>query len=166
MNIFNEVDKFFSSLKNYLNYNIIFIIFCSLFLVTVIVVLIATSRAYEARLIKAVDMFNNYFIDNPQITEENLLSFNNKMKSKKVPKQLRKQWQQFVLYREDKASHYMSFDICVSAPIKNSSYKRAISVMNILTYVYVFAAILLNLYYSYEFSLDLDLILVLQRVLL
>lgn len=166
MNIFNEVDKFFSSLKNYLNYNIIFIIFCSLCLVTVIVVLIATSRAYEARLIKAVDMFNNYFIDNPQITEENLLSFNNKMKLRKVPKQLRKQWQQFVLYREDKASKYMSFDICVSAPIKNSSFKRAISVMNILTYVYVFAAILLNLYYSYEFSLDLDLILVLQRVLL
>lgn len=166
MNIFNEVDKFFSSLKNYLNYNIIFIIFCSLFLLTVVIVIIATSRAYEARLIKAVDMFNNYFIDNPQITEENLVSFNNKMKSRKVPKQLRKQWQQYVLYREEKASHYMSFDICVSAPIKNSSYKRAISVMNILTYIYVFAAILLNLYYSYEFSQDLDLILVLQRVLL
>ncbi len=166
MNIFNEVDKFFSSLKNYLNYNIIFIIFCSLFLLTVVIVIIATSRAYEARLIKAVDMFNNYFIDNPQITEENLVSFNNKMKSRKVPKQLRKQWQQYVLYREEKASHYMSFDICVSAPIKNSSYKRAIFVMNILTYIYVFAAILLNLYYSYEFSQDLDLILVLQRVLL
>lgn len=166
MNIFNEVDKFFSSLKNYLNYNVIFIIFCSLFLLTVVVVIITTSRAYEARLIKAVDMFNNYFIDNPQITEENLVSFNNRMKSRKVPKQLRKQWQQYVLYREDKASHYMSFDICVSAPIKNSSYKRAISVMNILTYIYVFAAILLNLYYSYEFSQDLDLILVLQRVLL
>ncbi len=166
MNIFNEVDKFFSSLKNYLNYNIIFIIFCSLFLLTVVIVIIATSRAYEARLIKTVDMFNNYFIDNPQITEENLVSFNNKMKSRKVPKQLRKQWQQYVLYREEKASHYMSFDICVSAPIKNSSYKRAISVMNILTYIYVFAAILLNLYYSYEFSQDLDLILVLQRVLL
>ena len=105
MNIFNEVDKFFSSLKNYLNYNVIFIIFCSLFLLTVVVVIITTSRAYEARLIKAVDMFNNYFIDNPQITEENLVSFNNRMKSRKVPKQLRKQWQQYVLYREDKASH-------------------------------------------------------------
>ncbi len=166
MNIFNEVDTFFSSLKNYLNYNIIFIIFGSLFLFTVLVVIISTSRAYEARLIKAIDMFNSYFIDNPQITDENLVAFNNKMKSRKVPKQLRKQWQQFVLYREDKASHYMSFDICVSTPIKNSSYKRDITVMNILTYIYVFACILLNLYFSYEFSQDLDLILVLQRVLL
>lgn len=166
MNIFNEVDKFFSSLKNYLNYNIIFIIFVSLFLVTVLFVIISTSRAYEARLIKAIDMFNNYFIDNPQITDENLVAFNNKMKSKKVPKQLRKQWQQFVLYREDKASHYMSFDVCVSTPIKNSAYKRDITVMNILTYIYVFACILLNLYFSYEYSQDLDLILVLQRVLL
>ena len=166
MNIFNEVDKFFSSLKNYLNYNIIFIIFVSLFLVTVLFIIISTSRAYEARLIKAIDMFNNYFIDNPQITDENLVAFNNKMKSKKVPKQLRKQWQQFVLYREDKASHYMSFDVCVSTPIKNSTYKRDITVMNILTYIYVFACILLNLYFSYEYSQDLDLILVLQRVLL
>lgn len=166
MNIFNEVDKFFSSLKNYLNYNVIFIIFVSLFLVTVLFVIISTSRAYEARLIKAIDMFNNYFIDNPQITDENLVAFNNKMKSKKVPKQLRKQWQQFVLYREDKASHYMSFDVCVSTPIKNSTYKRDITVMNILTYIYVFACILLNLYFSYEYSQDLDLILVLQRVLL
>ena len=166
MNIFNEVDKFFSSLKNYLNYNIIFIIFVSLFLLTVFFVIISTSRAYEARLIKAIDMFNNYFMDNPQITEENLVPFNNKMKSRKVPKQLRKQWQQFVLYRENKASYYMSFEICVSTPIKNSTYKRDITVMNILTYIYVFACILLNLYFSYEFSQDLDLILVLQRVLL
>ena len=166
MNIFNEVDKFFSSLKNYISYNEIFLIFISLFLLTVICVIISTSRAYESRLIKAIDMFNNYFIDNPQITDDNLVQFNNKMKSGKVPKLLRKQWQQFVLYREEKASHYMSFDICVAAPIRNSTYKRDITVMNILCYVFVFASILLNLYYSYEYSQGIDLILVLQRVLL
>ena len=32
-------------------------------------------------------MFNNYFIENPQINEDNLVAFNNKMKGKKVPKQ-------------------------------------------------------------------------------
>ena len=163
MNIFNEVDRFFSSLSNYIQYNEVFIIFLSLFILTILIVIISTSNAYEAKLIKAIDMFNNYFIDNPQITEDNLVAFNNKMKSRKVPKQLRKQWQQFVLYREDKASHYMSFDICVSTPIKNSSYKRDMTVMNIISYILALVAFIFNLYISYETT---ELALILQRTLL
>ncbi|HIU06031.1 MAG TPA: hypothetical protein IAC46_00315 [Candidatus Onthoplasma faecigallinarum] len=163
MNIFNEVDRFFSSLSNYIQYNEVFIIFLALFILTIFIVIISTSNAYEAKLIKAIDMFNNYFIDNPQINEENLVAFNNKMKSRKVPKQLRKQWQQFVLYREDKASHYMSFDICVSTPIKNSSYKRDITVMNIISYILALVALIFNLYISYETT---ELALILQRTLL
>ena len=163
MNIFNEVDRFFSSLSNYIQYNEVFIIFLALFILAIFIVIISTSNAYEAKLIKAIDMFNNYFIDNPQINEENLVAFNNKMKSRKVPKQLRKQWQQFVLYREDKASHYMSFDICVSTPIKNSSYKRDITVMNIISYILALAAFIFNLYISYETT---ELALILQRTLL
>ena len=163
MNIFNEVDRFFSSLSNYIQYNEVFIIVLALFILTIFIVIISTSNAYEAKLIKAIDMFNNYFIDNPQINEENLVAFNNKMKSRKVPKQLRKQWQQFVLYREDKASHYMSFDICVSTPIKNSSYKRDITVMNIISYILALVAFIFNLYISYETT---ELALILQRTLL
>ena len=124
VDIFEYVDKFFTSVGRYLTYNGIFITFAALFLFAVICVFISTSHAYEARLIKAIDMLNNYFMENPQITEENLVAFNQRMKTRKVPKQLRKQWQQFVLYREDKASHYMSFETCVSNPIKNSTYKR------------------------------------------
>ena len=123
INIFESVERFFTSVNAYIDYNTIFIIFLSLFIFTILVVIISTSQSYEAKLIKAIDMFNNYFIDNPQITEDNLVQFNNRMKMRKVPKQLRKQWQQFVLYRENKASSYMSFEACVSTPIKNSTYK-------------------------------------------
>ena len=91
-------------------------------------------------------MFNNYFIDNPQITEDNLVQFNNRMKMRKVPKQLRKQWQQFVLYRENKASSYMSFEACVSTPIKNSTYKRDVNTMNIIAYILAFLCFLFNIY--------------------
>lgn len=146
MNVFNEIDKFFSSLKNFLEMNEIFFIFVGLFLFTIFVVIISTSRAYEARLIKAIDMFNSYFVDNPQITEDNLVPFNNKMKSRKVPKQLRKQWQQFVLYREKKASEYMSFESCVSIPIKNSTYKRDISIMNSVSWILAIVCFVVNLY--------------------
>ena len=151
--IFESVDKFFSSFANYLNYNRYFIIFCALFLFTVLCVIISTSNSYESRLIKAIDMFNNYFLDNPQINEDNLIAFNNKMKSSRVPKQLRKQWQQYVLYREEKASKYMSFDSCVTIPVKNSTYTRDVQTMNILAYIFAGLSFLLNLYCSYEESL-------------
>lgn len=146
MNVFNEIDKFFSSLKNYVEMNEIFFIFVGLFLLTVVVVIISTSRTYEARLIKAIDSFNSYFIDNPQITEDNLVPFNNKMKSNKVPKQLRKQWQQFVLYREKKASEYMSFESCVTIPTKNSTYKRDIGIMNAVSWILAIVCFVINLY--------------------
>ena len=151
IDIFEFVDKFFASLPGFdINYNICFLVFVGLFLFTIICVVIATSKSYESKLTKAVDMLNNYFMQNPKITEENLLAFNDKMKSKKVPKQLRKQWQQYVLYRENKASTYMSFENCVSNPIQNSSFKRSLKVLNILAYVFSIAALLLNLYVSYE----------------
>ena len=152
IDIFKYVDKFFTSLTNYLTYNYIFMIFVGLFLFTAFCVAFFTSRSYEARLIKAIDKFNVYFIDNPHINEENLVSFNAKMKSKKVPKQLRKSWQQFVLYREGKASSYMSFENCVSNPIKNSTFKRDLKTMNTFAWIFSLCSIILNAYYCYEQS--------------
>ncbi len=151
VDIFDAVDKFFSSFRNYdFTFNAIFIIFISLFLFTIIVVIISTSHAYEAKLISAIDMFNNYFMQTPQITEENLVAFNNSMKGRKVPKQLRKQWQQFVLYREHKASHYMSFETCVAAPLRNSTFKRDITVMNIIAHILALFSFLMNIYSCFD----------------
>ena len=146
VNIFDEVENFFRSLNDYITYNFIFLLFLGLFILTIVIVIISTSQSYEAKLIKAIDMFNNYFIDNPQINEDNLVAFNNRMKLRKVPKQLRKQWQQFVLYREKKASDYMSFEACVSTPIKNSTYKRDVTTMNIIAYILALLSFILNIY--------------------
>lgn len=145
-NIFNKVEGFFNSLVSYLDLNTVFIVAISLFIFAMIIVCISTARSYEAKLIKAIDMFNNYFIDNAQINEDNLVQFNNKMKSRKVPKQLRKQWQQFVLYREEKASHYMSFDNCVSIPIKNSTFKRDIKTLNLIAMIIALISVFLNIF--------------------
>ncbi len=163
VDIFKYVDRFFTTLTNYLTYNWIFVIFVGLFLLTIILVVGFTARAYEARLIKAIDRLNSYFIDNPQINEDNLLSFNAKMKSNSVPKQLRKSWQQFVLYREGKASSYMSFENCVSTPIKNSTYTRDIKTMNTLAWIFSLCSLILNCYYCFE---TIDIARVLSNVLL
>ena len=147
--IFESVNNFLTDMSGYLNYGPVFVIGIGAFLFTIMCVIISTSHSYEARLIKAIDMFNNYFIDTPQINEDNLVSFNAKMKTRKVPKQLRKQWQQFVLYREGKASEYMSFEQCVSIPIKNSTYKRDVVTMNIISYILAAVSLVVNLYVSY-----------------
>lgn len=162
MKIFNEVDRFFSSLNNYITHNEIFIIFVGLFLLALVIVFISTSNSYEAKLIKAIDMFNHYFVANPQITEDNLISFNNRMKTSKVPKQLRKQWQQFVLYRENVASHYMSYSQCVETPIRTSTYKRDIHIMNVVSYILASLCLILNLYSTFV----IDITQVLQQALL
>lgn len=163
-NGFNYVDKFFNSLNNYLNYNSILVVALTLFLLAFIIVLITTANSYEAKLIRAIDMFNNYFMHEPEITAENLLEFNNKMKSRKVPKQLRKQWQQFVLYRDKSASDYMSFEVCVSSPIKNSTYKRDVKILNFVCYILALISIIANLYSSWFESANFSA--VLQHVLL
>lgn len=163
-NGFNNVDKFFSSLNNYLNYNSILVVALCLFVVAFLVVLITTSNSYESKLIRAIDMFNNYFMKEPQITAENLLDFNNKMKSNRVPKQLKKQWQQFVLYRDKSASEYMSFEVCVSSPIKNSTYKRDVKIFNYVSYILALISFIVNIYYSMFESSNLSV--VLQHTLL
>ena len=146
MNIFGYIDTFFSSLNKFTVMNDIFFIFIGLFLFTVLIVIISTSKSYEARLIKAIDMLNAYFVDNPQITEDNLVPFNMKMKTNKVPKQLRKQWQQFVLYREKKASEYMSYDSCVTIPIKNSTYTRDINILNSISWILAVLSFVVGIY--------------------
>lgn len=148
--IFSYVDTFFTSLHAYFNYNSIFITFMSICLLAILIVFISTSTSYEARLIKAIDMFNNYFVNNPKITGDNLVSFNQKMRGKKIPKELRKQWQQFVLYREKKASEYMSFENCVERPLRNSKFTRDKHVLNLVCYILATFSFLLNVYYSYE----------------
>ncbi len=152
-NFYEKVDRFFTSVEKYFSYNEIFMLAIGLFIFAAVCVIISTSHSYEAKLIKAIDMFNNYFIDNPNINEDNLVAFNARMKLNKVPKQLRKQWQQFVLYREGKASTYMSFENCVSTPIKNSTFKRDIVTLNIISYILAVASFLMNLYGSYEAAL-------------
>lgn len=149
-NFFGSVHKFFYSLCNnaQLDYNKLFVYSIGIFVVFLIFIIFLTSKTYEVKLIKAIDSLNSYFVENPHIDENNLVAFNNKMKSSRVPKQLRKQWQQFVLYREGKASDYMSFEQIVSNPIKNSSYRRNITILNVVSYIFAIVTFLLNSFVS------------------
>lgn len=161
--IFNSVDKFFASLNNYIGLGDSFLIFVGLFLLVAVIAFIATSNSYEAKLIKAIDMLNGYFVNNPKITEDNLVLFNQIMRHNKVPKLLRKHWQQFMLYRENNASFYMSFENCVSIPLRNSKFKRDKIIMNLFAYILAGGSLLLNTYLTAETA---DVAFALQRIFL
>ncbi len=158
----NFIFTFFNSISGYISFNQILFITVGLFLFAMFVVIFTTANSYEAKLIRSIDMFNNYFNNNPQLTEDNLLQFNAMMKQSKVPHLLCKQWQQFVLYREQKASTYLSYEICVNSPLKNSSYKRDIKVLNWVAYFIAIFSFLINVFCAYE----LDIVSVFQYVFL
>lgn len=161
--IFKSVDKFFASLNSYIGLADSFMIFVGLFLLVAILTFVATSKSYEAKLIKAIDMLNGYFVNNPKITEDNLVLFNQIMRHNKVPKLLRKHWQQFMLYRENNASFYMSFENCVAIPLRNSKFKRDKVIMNLFAYILAGASLLINTYLTAETA---DIAFALQRIFL
>ena len=161
--IFNGVDKFFVSLNEYIGLSEIFVFSLALFLLVTIITFIVTSHSYEAKLVKAIDMLNGYFINNPKITEDNLVLFNQIMRHNKVPKLLRKYWQQFMLYREHNASYYMSFENCVVIPLRNSKFKRDKIIMNLFAYIIAGLSLILNTYFTVETS---DVAFALQRIFL
>ncbi|MFA6860062.1 MAG: hypothetical protein WCR30_01580 [Clostridia bacterium] len=95
--------------------------------------LIKSFFAYELRLFRKVDKLNLWLLTAGQIKEENLIEFNNKMK--KVPKILRYQWQQYMLYRDKAPSNYMSVHNCVENPIKSSKLTTNIKTITSLSFV-------------------------------
>lgn len=136
MKFFDSIQSFFNSIGEYVkNFSYLFLIFVGAFVLLSLLVIIITSFAYETMLTKTIDKINKFLEHNPRINDDNLVAFNNLMKASSVPKALRRQWQQFMLYREHPASYYMSFQHCVENPLRNSAYKQQMTVYKILSYI-------------------------------
>ncbi len=133
---FDKISSFFESLGDQVGkFSNLLFVFVGAFLAVSLVVILITSFSYECRLTKTIEKINLFLERNPRINDDNLIAFNNLMKGRNVPKVLRRQWQQFMLYREQPASHYMSFKHCVENPMRNSSYYQEMSVYKVITYV-------------------------------
>ena len=96
----------------------------------VIFYLIKSHYAYEGRLERTLDKLSRWLYYHKTIDSSNLIEFNNMMK--KTPKLLRHHWQQYMLYRENPPSHYMSTYNCIEKPLHTSSYSANLkNLMNI-----------------------------------
>ena len=151
----DKIQKFFSSVAKYFSstgyaFSWLFIIFVGLFVLTTLVVIISTSFSYEFVLTRAIEKINKFLSKNPRINDDNLIAFNNKMKERKIPKVLRRQWQQFMLYREHEASYYMSFRHCVENPLRTSTYSQQSQVYRVISIVLIALSVLLGIFTTYQ----------------
>lgn len=141
--IFNFVETYFRGIGNSMkNLDILFYVFVGLELLFVTYFLVKSHFAYQFRLIRAIDKINIYLLNNSYINENNLIEFNKKMK--KVPKTLRYHWQQYMLYREQSPSFYMSSNNVIEKPLRSSSVKYNIKTMKALTIIFTTLSILLS----------------------
>ena len=106
--------------------NVIFYIGVGFLLLMSVFFFIRARTSYEYKLEKASDKLNDWLFRHQNITEQNLVEFNNIMKEKRTPKILRKYWQQYMLYRDKAPSEYMSTYNCIDKPLKTSSFNSNI----------------------------------------
>ncbi len=117
---------FIETIGNSITFDYLTIGVAVLLLLVFVVTIIKTKNSYELRLLKTLIRLNKYFAKNPYVNEENLVKFNDLMKS--VPKNLRTCWQEYVLNRDKLPSEYMNVVACVDQPIKTSSYASATNI--------------------------------------
>lgn len=115
--------------------DIIFLVGLGLFVIFVMITIIRTSFSYEMRLAHAIDKINAYLYKHPDISEENVVEFNEIMKT--VPQQMRNQWQLFMLYREGNASSYLCQEKVVDQPIKTSTYMHSVRTLGTIYDIFV-----------------------------
>ena len=118
--------------------NVIFYVGIGFLLLMSIFFFVRARTSYEYKLEKASDRLNDWLFKHQNITEQNLVEFNNIMKEKRTPKILRKYWQQYMLYRDKAPSEYMSTYNCIDKPLKTSSFTSNIKNF---TMIYIVTAV-------------------------
>ena len=147
--LLNVVETIWSFLKQIINNgltpDVTFFIGLGFVALMVIFFIIKTHYSYESKLERHLEKINRWLYVHQNINENNLIEFNNLMR--KAPKLLRYHWQQYILYREEAPSHYMSVYNCIEKPLHTSSYTANIknfTMITVVSAIVVFAMSLLN----------------------
>lgn len=124
-NVYNSFVTIFTSIGRALSENaVVAILTFALLLIAIIYRIIRNRRTTEIMIFKAVSKINNYLSKNPFITEENLVEFNRLMMS--CPKNIRFQWQRYIINRDKKPSDFINEENCISRPLRTNSYKQGL----------------------------------------
>lgn len=135
--IISSIISFFVSFTNLLGLDILFIAALAVEVVFVVFFLIKSAFSYEASLNRALDKLNYWVFEKKVVTEENIKELNMLIKTK-APKRLCYYWQQYILFREDAPSTYLSTENLVDKPLKTSSYNSNIKNLTIFSTIWAF----------------------------
>jgi len=120
LGVFQSIADIFTEFSKMLAFDYMLYIIGGLLFTTIVVVILTVSATYEKRAGSKLKQMNFYLKANPQITQDNLVEFNSRMKA--MPKEIRKNWQQYMVNRDKKPSDFINEANCVDKPIKFSRY--------------------------------------------
>ena len=145
--IFNAIVNFFRNVGSRLGVDLIAIIAFSVTALILAIALIVSYFSIEAVTNRKVKQINRYLLNNPFVTDENIVEFNRIMKTR-IPRSMRYQWQKFMVNRKDKPSTYLSEDNCITKPFRNSMFvqmlkqvKYIVAVVSIFAFAFILGAI-------------------------
>lgn len=145
--IVNAIVNFFKNVGSRLGADLIAIIAFSITALILIVALLVSYFSIEASTNRKVKQINRYLLNNPFVTDENIVEFNRIMKTR-IPHSMRYQWQKFMVNRDDKPSTYLSEDNCITKPFRNSMFvqilkqvKYVVAVVAIFAFAFILGAL-------------------------
>jgi hypothetical protein len=133
--LFEVIDELFVDFAPLMTMAIVILI------IIVVLTVVVTSFSIEITTNRAVNKINRYLEKKPFVNEENLVEFNNLMKT--IPKPMRYEWQQYMLNRDKLPSNFMTQVNCIDRPFRSSSYDQTIAYAQnvILIFTMLFAVI-------------------------
>ena len=134
--IVTEIQNFLNQLMLSIDWDVLFFIGVGFEILFALFFIVKSHYAYEMRLVRKLSVLNTWLSRNQYIDSNNLLAFNELMKS--TPKQLRHYWHQYMLYREKDPSFYMSDYNCIEKPLKTSSFASNIKNFSAISYSFAF----------------------------
>lgn len=131
--IFNSFINFFEEVGKILEWEYILYIGIGLIVIAVALCLLRSAFTYELKMLRSLHRLNDYFRKNPYINDDNLVFVNNMFK--RVPKNLRYAWQQYMLNRDQLPNYYMNTITCLDQPLKASSHSNTAQILQLFTYI-------------------------------
>lgn len=137
--IVNSVAEFFSSVAKTIGLDLLFIIALAVEALIVLFFLVKSAFSYESALNRSLDKINFWLFERKTVTEENIKELNYIFKTK-APKRLCYYWQQYILFRENNPSAYLSTDNLIEKPLKTSSYNSNIKNLSLFSGLWALVA--------------------------
>lgn len=111
--------NFLESLFKGADFNWLFFIGIGIMAVLIVVGIVRMATSFERKTTRCINKINRYLLQNPSITEDNLVVFHRFLQ--KMPRRIRDRWQLYILERDGLPSRYLTAEYCIRRPLSSSA---------------------------------------------